>query len=143
VALNTHARFTISSVWSVWPWRHCSTWPSSISINWLSYITCVAAMQSFSPSTLILPCPPHHHIRRQPSPGHSSLPPPAFPAPKTPRRRRDPATALGLTPVSRGSSIRRSRKATQTESINTIARTTRITSAKISAAGFSLTTRSS
>ena len=33
-------------------------WLSSISINSPSYITCVAAMQSLSPSTRILPCPP-------------------------------------------------------------------------------------
>ncbi|KAF9642500.1 hypothetical protein BDM02DRAFT_3273448 [Thelephora ganbajun] len=37
---------------------------------------------------------------------YSSLPPPTLPAPKTPQRRRGPATVVGLTPLSRGSSVR-------------------------------------
>jgi len=37
---------------------------------------------------------------------HSSLPLPEFAVPKTPRHRRDPATVGGVTPTSRGSSVR-------------------------------------
>ena len=36
---------------------------------------------------------------------HSSLPP-SLPVPKTPQHRRDPTTVIGLTPLSRGSSVR-------------------------------------
>jgi hypothetical protein len=53
--------------------------------------------------TPVLPDPPSTEPRIR------SLPPPIFrvPAPRTPIRRQDPATALGLTPVSNGTSIRR------------------------------------
>ena len=81
---------------------------SSASTNCSSYIICIIATQSLSSSTLILPCPPLPPRSPSTNPRvHSSLPPPVFLVPKTPRHRPVPTTVVGLTLFARGSSIRR------------------------------------